>query len=250
MTTDKGRTISVLIVDDEPLSRDVLRTLIADLDDFALIGEARDGVEALAAIARHRPSLILLDVQMPELNGVHLVRALASIADYAPAIVFVTAHDEFAIPAFDAEAVDYLVKPFTDDRFRASIARVRKYFERERAVANRAAPVPVSMLVTIGARSIVLPTDSIEWVSADGYCSRLHTPKGSYLVRKSLAALEKEFGDTFVRVHRAALVRAGRVRVMVRSTTRGGQVVMESGAMIPVSERRRAELAQRLGQRL
>ncbi|MDB4915751.1 MAG: LyTR family two component transcriptional regulator [Gemmatimonadetes bacterium] len=240
--------IGVLIVDDEPLSRDVLRALLACEADFRVVGEARDGIEALALCARERPGLIFLDVQMPELNGVEFVKQLALTAADMPTIVFVTAYGEFAVPAFDAAAVDYLVKPFTDDRFRATLARVRGHAARS---ADETRPATVSLrtlLVTIGDRSIVLATDSIEWVGADGYCSRLHTPAGSYLVRRSLAALERELGPSvFVRVHRGALVRASAVCEIRRGSARGGEVVMRSGAKIPVSERRRSDLVRRLG---
>lgn len=246
MTQPARPRMSALIVDDEVLARRVLRDLIETLDDFGIAGECRDGAEALASIARLRPDVVFLDMQMPGVDGIALVRAIAALdLPRRPALVFVTAHDRYAIGAFDADAIDYLLKPFTDARFMETIARVRRHFDRERPTPNadtRAARI----LVSSGGRSILVAVESIDWVSADGYYARLHVGRTSYLLRASLGALEQRLGaDRFVRAHRGALVPVERVRE-VRRSARRCEIILDTGARIAVSERRRAEVVRRL----
>jgi two-component system LytT family response regulator len=244
----RGDRVRVLVIDDEPLSRQVLCALLAPLDDFVVVGECRDGNEALEAIEMLAPTLAFLDVQMPHRNGIELVHAIHALTLEQPlALVFVTAFDEFAVRAFEADAIDYLIKPFTDDRFHTTIARVRRFFEREDVFARYSKPPQERIVVSVGDRSVVVPVDAIDWVSADGYYSRLHVGQTSYLVRSSLGALEQRLGaERFVRAHRGALVRLDRIREVKRTTTRGCELVLVSGARIVVSERRRSELTERL----
>ena len=226
------REIRVLIVDDEPLARRGIRQLLAREADMAVVGECRDGREALAAIERLAPDLAFLDVQMPELDAFGIIRERG--VDRMPIVVFVTAYDAFAVQAFEAQALDYLVKPLIAARFAATMARVRERMRgRPRAV----------LVVSTPTGSLVVDEAEIDWVEADDYYSRVHAGGAHHLIRESLASLRRRLDAArFVRVHRGALVRVDRIRE-IRSTAKGGTVaVLRDGTTIPVSRRRRAAL--------
>ncbi len=255
--------IRALIVDDEPLARDVIRGLLACHEDVVVVGECRDGHDAVRAVRSLAPTLLFLDVQMPELDGFGVLRRLGVATP--PAVIFSTAYDEFAVRAFDALALDYLVKPFADERFHVAVRRARRHLrlqetshltERLLALARGAdvhgATAGVSryrdrLLVTVAARTIVIPVETIDWVAADGYYARLHCGSHAHLMRRSLTELERELDPSaFLRTHRSAIVRIDRVRELRRSRTRGREIVLHSGERVPVSERRQEEVASRL----
>jgi two-component system LytT family response regulator len=240
--------LRVLVVDDEPLSRQVVCDLLDTLADCSVVGECRDGNEALAAVEMLRPDLLFLDVRMPERDGLSVVQALrAWPRNRQPGCVFVTAFHEFATDAFNVDAIDYLVKPFTDARFFETIERVRRCFRRTASVGTDVAAADEQIVVNLGTRSIIVRVASIDWVSADGYYSRLHVGATTYLVRASLEQLAIRFGpDRFLRVHRGALVQANRIRALHRPAGRMCEVVLSTGIHIRVSERRRADVIARL----
>jgi two-component system LytT family response regulator len=255
--------IRALIADDEPLARGVVRGLLAGYADVAVVGEARNGPETLGAIRRLSPDLVFLDVQMPDLDGFQVLDSLAG--DVLPSVVFVTAYDDFAVRAFEEAALDYLVKPFTDERFHRTMARARRQIGstdsgelartltallgRLEGTAKDTTPTYLErLLVSSGNRSISVRMADVSWIEADDYYARLHTAGGSYLVRQSLASLEGQLDPSrFVRVHRGAIVHIDRVRELVRGDRGQITVVLMGGDRISVSERRRELVLGRFG---
>jgi len=246
--------IRVLVADDEPLARRGVRQLLARHADMTVVGESRNGPDTLRALDALRPDLLFLDVQMPEMDGFAVLRAHG--AERMPAVVFVTAHDQFAVQAFEAHALDYLVKPLNVERFDAALGRVRErlrlieagdlarklaaLLEAERAQRERKG---IERLVVPGAAGdLVIPVAEIDWIGADDYYVRLHAGMKSYLLRESLNSLETRLDPArFVRLHRAAMVQLDRVREL-----RGDEAILRDGQRIPVSRRRRAVLEQLL----
>jgi two-component system LytT family response regulator len=256
--------IRALIVDDEPLARRGIRQLLAPYRDIVVAGECRDGREALRALATLTPDLVFLDVQMPGLSGLDVIR-LHGVARM-PATVFVTAHDEFAVEAFEAQALDYLMKPLTEARFGAALARVRKRLRSDDALAlarrltalldhatdrppaGGAArtrwPGSARIAVPTAGGQLLLDPDEIDWIEADDYHAAIHAGGHRHRVRQSLAALEARLDPArFVRIHRAALVRLDQVREL--KTDAGGdqaRVLLRDGTSLPVSRRRVARV--------
>jgi two-component system, LytTR family, response regulator len=229
------RDVRVLIVDDEPLARRGIRQLLARERDMVVVGECRDGQEALAALDTLAPDLVFLDVQMPELDAFALIRERG--VDRMPIVVFVTAYDAFAVQAFEAQALDYLVKPLIAARFAATVARVR---ERVRTRVSDRRPM---LVVGTPTGSLVVDAAEIDWVEAEDYYSRIHAGGAQHLIRESLASLWRRLDATqFVRVHRGALVRLDRIREVRSTPDRGTIVLLRDGTAVPVSRRRRASL--------
>ena len=250
--------IRALIADDEPLARSVVRGLLAGYADVDVVGESRDGTETLGAIRSFAPDLVFLDIQMPGLDAFDV---LASLGDgNSPVVVFVTAYDDFAVRAFEAAAVDYLVKPFTDDRFHRAMTRVRRQVAASDTQAMAQAfsalldrqNVPPKylqrILVTTGTRSVSVRVADILWIEADDYYARLHVRGASHLVRQALTSLEGRLEpDRFVRVHRGAIVSIDCVRELKRGDRGQLDVVLVDGSRIAVSDRRRDSVLARLG---
>ena len=238
--------IRVLVADDEPLARRGVRQLLARHEDMVVVGETRNGPETLRALDALTPDLLFLDVQMPEMNGFEVLRARG--ADRMPAVVFVTAHDQFAVRAFEAHALDYLVKPLNVARFETAVGRVRELLRLTKAagLAERLAALLAShaerLVVPTAAGELVIPAGDIDWISADDYYACLHVGAKSFLLRESLASLETRLDPRrFTRIHRSAIVQIDRVR-----TLRADEVVLRDGTRVPVSRRRRAALERLL----
>jgi two-component system LytT family response regulator len=260
--------IRALIVDDEPLARRGVRQLLTPYPDIVVVGECRDGREALRALATLTPDLVFLDVQMPGLDGMGVIRTHG--VERMPAVVFVTAHDEFAVRAFEAQALDYLVKPLIEARFRATIARVRERMRIADAVAlatrlsalladaGGGSPVPGRLPSAPGGPRaggrIAVPTETgellidaaeVEWIAARDYQSVVHAGGKAYRVRESLATLEARLDPAhFIRVHRSAIVRLDQVRELRLGGSAGAEVsvVLRDGTRVPVSRRRLAQV--------
>lgn len=255
--------IRALIVDDEPLARRGIRQLLAPYPDIVVVGECRNGREALRSLATLEPDLVFLDIQMPGIDGLAVVRLHG--VDRMPAVVFVTAHDRFAVDAFETHALDYLVKPLTEKRFRATIARVRDRMRMTGAVslaerlsallAGNATPSPGAadaagrssapcagrIAVTTEAGEMLLDPHEIDWIDAADYHVGIHVGTRRYRLRTSLSAIERRLDPAhFVRVHRAAVVRLDHVREFRVDSPpdRGGTVVLRDGTVLPVSRRR------------
>ena len=247
--------LRVVLADDEPLGRLSLRQLIARHADLELVGEACDGRDAVALVEATGPDVLLLDVQMPELDGFGVISALGA----PPPTIFVTAHDAFAVRAFESCALDYLLKPVGEQRFDAALARLRRELADHRAaelarrladlvssVAPTAAAAPPArrerLVARLGDRSTVIAVGDIDWIEAQDYCAAVHVGDAVHVVRHSLAALEAELDPArFVRVHRNAMVNVARIRELHHGA---GElvVVLHSGARLPVSRRRRDAL--------
>ena len=229
--------IRALIVDDEPLARRGIRQLLAPYRDVVVVGECRNGREAVRALAETRPDLVFLDVAMPGLDGFGTIRVHG--AERMPLTVFVTAHDEFAVRAFEAEALDYLVKPLSEVRFRTTMTRVL-----DRLATRARTPIAVSA----GRGTLLLDPDEIDWIVARDDYAEIHAGPKTYRVRTTLGALGSRLDAArFVRVHRSAIVHVDQVREL--KTGRGGAetvVRLRDGTELPVSRRRLSQVKSRI----
>jgi len=258
--------IRALIVDDEPLARRGIRQLLAPYPDIVVVGECRDGREAVRALATLAPppDLVFLDIQMPGLDGLGVIRLHG--AHRMPVTVFVTAHDEFAVRAFEAQALDYLVKPLSEARFRATITRVRERIRLHDAVALAGrlsallrgagepdgGPVPADTTVAVPTDTgeLLLESGEIDWIGAEDDHAEIHAAGRRYRVRESLAGLEARLDPArFARIHRSAIVRLDRVREWKGGDGAGeATVVLRDGTELPVSRRRLAQVKALLRQ--
>ena len=250
--------IRVLIADDEPLARRGVRQLLAPHPDIMVIGESRNGPETVFALGALKPDLLFLDVQMPEMDGFAVLRARG--ADRMPPVVFVTAHDQFAIRAFEAQALDYLMKPLNVERFEAALEKVRERLHLMQAadLAGKLAALLAAergerdkrsierLVVSTAVSDLVIPVAEVDWISAEDYYARLHVGMKTYLVRESLSSLETRLDPLhFARVHRAAMLQLDRVREL-RTAPGGDEAILLDGSRVPVSRRRRAVLDELL----
>jgi two-component system LytT family response regulator len=227
-----------MIVDDEPLARQALRLLLEPDRDVTAISECA-GMEAVDRIRREKPDILFLDVQMPEVGGFEV---LERAGDVVPAVIFVTAHDEYALRAFEVHALGYLLKPFTDARLFASFSRAK---EQVRARAGRPAYVR-RFLVRTRDRITFVKSEDIDWIEAADYYISLHAGGKSHLVRQTMAEVEKQLDPArFVRVHRSAIVNLERVLDM-RPLFRGDRLlVLQDGTQVRLSRARRQEFERR-----
>jgi two-component system LytT family response regulator len=237
----------ILIADDEPLARRALTQLLVRHADVVIAAECSDGAEARDALAREKVDVALLDIRMPELSGLD---AAVTTADRQPLIVFVTAHQEFGVPAFERGAVDYLLKPVTEERVDAALERLRVRLAsdadaaRYRALAGAESRYVDRLIARVGEREVIIPVSAVELIAADDVYAAVHAGGRRYLVRRPLDELEESLSpDQFVRVHRSYIVPRNAVKAVRRS---GSSVMLElrNGATIPVSRRRRGELAR------
>jgi len=235
--------LRVLVVDDERPARMRLVQLLAARSDAVLIGEAAHGPDAVDAIRRLAPDLVLLDVAMPGLGGFDVVAEVG--AETMPPVVFVTAFDEHAVRAFDVDAVDYLVKPVEDDRFHRALDRARARADHRRRALTRLAGAPdraPTIRVRSTGRTDLVPLADVDWVEADGPTLRLHVGGVVHLHRGSLAALAAEHPDALVRIHRSVLVQRDRVR-RLEPLGHGDQLVtLADGTRLRMSRRYRGSL--------
>ena len=249
-------TLSVLVVDDEDLPRQRVSDLVRAHPRLSLVGEALDGASALDAIVEHRPDLVFLDIQMPELDGFQVIAALDD--DTLPAIVFVTAYDEYAIRAFEVDAIDYLLKPVTAQRFEAAVTRALGRIDRRdgsldrpiRTLATRAAERRGTPLVRFvarrGGKHYFVPVADIDWIEAEGNYVRLQTGERSHLIRETMKGLESKLDpEEFVRIHRSVFVAVGRI-ASVQAREHGEYLVTLRGGAQLVSSRGYSERMRKL----
>jgi two-component system LytT family response regulator len=253
--------IRTLIVDDEELARVRIRELLAREDDVEVVGECGDGEEALAAVAALAPDLVFLDVQMPEMDGFEVLQALP--AARAPVVVFVTAYDEFALRAFDAHAIDYLLKPVHPERFATALERVRALVSRARslAVEERLDALLDSLgarrrwmerfVVRTGTRIHLVPAVDVDWIEAEGNYVRLHAGKRSHLLRAAMGTLSARLDpDRFLRIHRSLIVNVDRLRE-VHTYGKGSYVlVLADGTQLTSSTGYRVEVERLISDRV
>lgn len=249
--------LRVLIVDDEPLVRAGIRRVLEAEPDVVVLGEARHGREALAMVRALKPELMFLDVQMPELDGIGLVRALAGSA--LPAIVFVTAYDRYAVEAFELHAIDYLLKPFDDERLRAALVRARAHLVKPPAdLAARLAeltellrsdgPALTRFLVRTGNKAVLVNAADVDWIEAADNYVRLHTGSVRHVLRMTMKQLEDRLDpQDFVRIHRSAIVNLSRVSHLLPQASGDQEVVLHGGRRLTLSRRYREAFERRVG---
>lgn len=262
-----GRPLRVLVVDDEPLGRERVLDLLAEETGVEVVGTASDGAQAVEAIRALQPDLVFLDVQMPHMSGLEVVQAIGPAA--MPATVFVTAYDQYALDAFDSAAIDYLVKPFRDERFREALRRARRLVQagsitklHEQLIALLQVGAPAAtppepppaprylerIAVQMKGRVYVVPVERIEYVTASGPYVELFADGRRHLIRESMQHLEEQLDPVrFVRIHRSAIVRLDLIQTLLRSEGSEYHVIMKGGARFRVGRSRREVLEQRLG---
>ena len=231
-----------LIADDEPAARRGVRQLLAGFPEFAVAGECRNGAEVLDALSASPPDVVFLDIQMPGIDGFEVIKRRT--VERMPAVVFLTAFDQFAIKAFETEALDYLVKPVSEERFATTMQRLLRHLQ------SASAPVrEETIVVTTSRGATVLHLNEIDWIAAAGNYTQLWVGTRNYFLRESLQLLEERVQKHgFVRAHRRALVRLHRVRELTRTRAGALVAVLESGVRVPISRRRSASFAAALRQ--
>jgi two-component system, LytTR family, response regulator len=235
--------IRALIVDDEPLARSNLRVLLGKDSDIESIHECGSGAEAVRQIRAERPDLVFLDVQMPECGGFEVLKML-EVDQPLPVIVFVTAYDEYALRAFDAGALDYLLKPFDDARFHLAMQRAK-----QQIAAKESSPPPETPRLTVRSAGQVayIPVPDIDWVEAADYYVCLHVGNKSHLLRKSMAELEQELDPHFFcRIHRSTIVNLRKVCTLEIDAAGDYEVILAGGHKLRLSRRFRKDLLARM----
>ncbi len=258
----EAKKISALIVDDEPLVRQGIRDYLSSVADIDVVGEARDGLEALERIDAANPELLFLDVQMPEVDGFEVLRRIGR--DPLPVVVFVTAYEKYALQAFAAHAIDYLLKPFDRMRFLAALERAREQVRLLRTgspaaggVAGllgqlQAEPRRVDRFVVKHAgRLLLIPVAEVQWVEAAGNYVHLHTKDGQYLIRETVGKLQEQLDPReFVRIHRSTIVRLSAVKELERLFAGDFLVRLAGGKELTLSRNYRRDFETVLGREL
>ena len=273
-----GTKIRALVVDDEPVARDRVVRLLQQQADIELVGQCSNGLETVTAIEQLSPDLVFLDVQMPEMDGFEVVRALE--AGHVPAVVFVTAYDEYAVRAFEVHALDYLLKPFSSMRFRAMLAHARDQLYRRRAGElgrkllslaptlweksekseksekaeksdrpdNASVTRPERLLVRSAGRVHFVRTSEIEWCEAAGNYVRLHVGQESHLFRETMNSLESKLDPRhFVRIHRSTIVNVEQIEQLQSSLGGESTVILRNGVTLTLSRGYRETFQERFG---
>ena len=261
MTDAQAAPIRVLVVDDEPLAREKIRGMAADDAELRVVGECSNGAEAIDAIQSLRPDLILLDVQMPEVGGFAVLEALKD--EGLPPVIFITAYDHYAVRAFEFHALDYLLKPFDRERFRAAIDRAKRQIRRENGGALDARILALleqmreqpryteRLVVKTGGRVFFLNADEIDWVEAEGNYVSIHAGKKAYLLRETISGIEGQLDPRhFVRIHRSAVVNINRIKELQPWSHGEYHVILHDGTQLTLSRSFRDNLQSALGNSL
>lgn len=262
MTTTAPRKIRALIVDDEPLARERMRSLLAGETDVDVVGEATNGLEAVDAILDQSPDLVFLDVQMPKLDGFEVIQTVG--AERMPAVVFVTAYDQHALRAFEVQALDYLLKPFDRDRFQGALKRVRRQMENSdsgdlgrrllalvRDLKNDRPTKAERLVVKSGGRLFFLRAEEIDWIEAAGNYVRLHVGAEAHLLRETMTSIEGRLHpETFFRIHRSHIVNIERIKELQPWFNGEYVVILRNGTRLTLSRGYREKLQERLGRPL
>ncbi|MGB7297597.1 MAG: LytTR family DNA-binding domain-containing protein [Candidatus Aminicenantales bacterium] len=236
----------ILIIDDEALARRRLRSLLSKNPALEVIGECANGEEAVLAILDSSPDLIFLDVQMPEMNGFEVLEAVGR--ESMPAVVFVTAHDQYALKAFEVHAVDYLLKPFSRDRLEQALSRAVTALEnRVAGDLNRSVlalldklkerePYAKRLLAKAHGRIHLLPVNDIEWIEAEDYYARVHLGQESFLIRESLSGLQKRLDPSqFLRIHRSSIINVRSIKELQSWFHGEYLVILKNGTKMHIS---------------
>ena len=243
--------IRTVVADDEPIARARIVSLLRDEEDIEIVGECGNGAEAKTTIAERAPDLVFLDIQMPELDGLALARTLRSGG--APAVVFVTAYEDYAVNAFEVHAIDYLLKPFSAERLRSSLAHARLHVANRRAQpgTERDRSRRDRLMVKSDGRIRVIRTADIDWCEASGNYVGLHVGAQCHLVRDTMAHLESQLDPRqFIRIHRSTIVNVDRVQEMQPSFSGDYLVILRGGTRLTLSRGYREVMQARLGKPL
>lgn len=245
--------VKVLIVDDEPLARRHLRTILEVDSEIVIAGEATNGREAIRMIGSLAPDVVLLDVQMPEVDGFSVVAQLDP--QHVPMIIFVTAYDSYALRAFEVHAVDYVLKPVARDRLLQAVARART---RRASTAGKTDVARIRKLVDdiktsrdadrlairIDGKHLLMPSDSIDWIEAVDDYVRIHIGKVSHLVRGTLTSFNQRLPEAFMRIHRSAIVNTARIKEVFPNEQGDYRFVLQDGTRLPSGRSYRASVAE------
>ena len=242
--------LRALIVDDEAVARKRVRRLLSAEESITVVAECADGATAVEAIASEQPDLVFLDIQMPELDGFEVIRRLD--AGKLPAIVFVTAHDRYALRAFDVHAIDYLLKPFTRERFRIALNRARDQIQKRGvdaglaslAEALRTQPRYLTRVsVRTAGKIVLIDLATVDWFEAADNYVRVHCGSREYLLRETLSSLEKQLDpERFARIHRSTIVQIDRILELHRASHGDMDVVLRDRQVLPLSRTFRERL--------
>jgi two-component system LytT family response regulator len=245
--------IRTLVVDDEPIARARVVSLLKQEEDIEVVGEYANGKQALSAIESTSPDLLFLDIQMPEVNGLDLARTIQSSG---PAVVFVTAYDEYALRAFEVHAMDFLLKPFSAERFRSALGHAREQVSQRRkgvdttktTMADRRNARPNRLMIKSSGRIHFVRMTDIDWCEAQGNYVRVHVGAQEHLVRDTMSHLESELDpQQFVRIHRSTIVNVDRIQEMQSSFNGEYVVLLRTGTRLTLSRGYREILQARLG---
>lgn len=263
---DLPSKIRVALADDEPMARASIRALLGRDPEIELVAECNNGMEAITAVRDLSPEILFLDVQMPGMDGFDVVDVLSP--DELPVVVFATAFDQYAVGAFDVHAVDYLLKPFDDERFATALQRAKERVrgdlvaeqarqiagvlstldERDADAAKPTGELARRLTIHREGRVDIVGTDDLIWVEAADQYVQLHTPDGVFLMRESMSHLQAILDpERFHRIHRSAIVALEHIRALERHSGGGGRVRIGESTWVPVSRSRMAELRARLG---
>jgi two-component system LytT family response regulator len=250
------KTIRTIVVDDERLARQKVRTLLAADPEIEVVAECANGTETIAAVRKQKPDLMLLDVEMPGANGFEVLQSLRG--ERLPVVIFVTAHDEYAVRAFEVEAVDYVMKPFDRKRFADALRRAKRHMsdggdESEARVLRllermlKAKPLD-QFVVKARDRTFLVAVNDVDWMEAEGKYVRLHANGASHLVRESIGDVESRLDPRkFLRIHRATIVNVKRIHEMHRGFGGAMFVVLRDGTKLTMSRRYRTRIREIAG---
>lgn len=242
--------IKTIIIDDEPLAASIVQEFLADLDQFEVLEVCQDGFQGLKAIQHHKPDLIFLDVQMPKITGFEMLELL----DEPPSVIFTTAFDQYALKAFDAKAMDYLLKPFSEARFKQAIARFLESFEKkseeERQVSDLGELAEKSNRLVVRVRNDIkiIPVPEVVYFEAEDDYVAIHTAEGKFLKKMTMKTLEESLDPAkFTRVHRSFIINLNGVTGIEPYERDTYLVKLRAGEQIPVSKTGYSRLRQVLG---
>ncbi len=247
--------INTLIVDDEPLARDRVKRFLRDEHDIKIVGECGNGKEAVAAIREQRPDLVFLDIQMPEKNGFEVVKALDE--RHMPAVIFVTAYDQYALQAFDVHALDYLLKPFNRDRLHRAVSHARNQIETKRIgnlderlsslikdLKSERKYLERLVVKSVG-RVFFLKVEDIDWIEASGNYVKLHSGRESHMIRETMNGIEAKLDpDRFFRIHRSTVVNIDRIKELHPMFSGDYAVILRNGTELALSRNYRERLLE------
>ncbi|HVX27053.1 MAG TPA: response regulator [Parafilimonas sp.] len=243
--------MNVIIIDDEPLARSIVKEYLANYSEVKIISECNDGFEGLKAIQQHEPDLIFLDIQMPKINGFEMLELIEN----PPQVIFTTAFDEYAIKAFESNAVDYLLKPFSKERFDKAmqkyISQQKTSPEKTEAVLESAAQSPIQqnrVVVKDGSKIKIIPVSQIQYLEAADDYVKIFIPEGSFLKKKTMSFFEDSLRSFhFVRVHRSYIVNTQLITRIDAYEKDSHILLLSTGAKLPVSKAGYAKLKEILG---